>query len=177
LTERTSAEQAAALKEPLASVNRRWDDLLRGIVERQRQLENALLRLGQFQHALQELLTWIDATDHTLETELKPIAGDPQLLEVELAKLKVLVNDIQAHQSSVDTLNDAGRQIIESGKGTDEASTTQDKLSTLNRRWRDLLQKAADRQLELEEALRDAQRYLFFSCFFFDRGSQLWRSW
>lgn len=90
LTERTSAEQAAALKEPLASVNRRWDELLRGIVERQRQLENALLRLGQFQHALAELLTWIDNTNRTLDNELKPVAGDPQLLEVELAKLKVI---------------------------------------------------------------------------------------
>lgn len=69
------------------------------------------------------------------------------------------MNDIQAHQTSVDTLNDAGRQIIESGKGTDEASATQEKLSTLNRQWRDLLQKTADRQRELEDALRDAQRF------------------
>lgn len=91
LTERTSVEQAAALKEPLTNVNRRWDELLRGIVERQRQLENALLRLGQFQHALAELLTWIDATNKTLDNELKPVAGDPQLLEIELAKLKVIL--------------------------------------------------------------------------------------
>lgn len=89
MTERTSAEQAAALKEPLSAVNQRWDELLRGVVERQRQLEHALLRLGQFQHALAELMAWIDATDRTLERELKPVAGDPQLLEVELAKLKV----------------------------------------------------------------------------------------
>jgi hypothetical protein len=88
LTERTSADQAAAIKEPLSAVNRRWDELLRGMVERQRQLENALLRLGQFQHALAELLVWIDKTDGTLD-ELKPVAGDPQVLEVELAKLKV----------------------------------------------------------------------------------------
>lgn len=116
LTERTSADQAAAIKEPLSAVNKRWDDLLRGVVERQRQLENALLRLGQFQHALNELLVWISKTDKTLD-ELKPVAGDPQILEIELAKLKVLINDIQAHQTSVDTLNDAGRQIIESGEG------------------------------------------------------------
>lgn len=116
LTERTSADQAAAIKEPLLAVNRRWDDLLRGMVERQRQLENALLRLGQFQHALNELLVWISKTDRTLD-ELKPVAGDAQVLEIELAKLKVLINDIQAHQTSVDTLNDAGRQIIESGEG------------------------------------------------------------
>nr|CAD7258245.1 unnamed protein product [Timema shepardi] len=158
LTERTSADQAAAIKEPLSQVNRRWDDLLRGMVERQRQLENALLRLGQFQHALTELLVWIERTDKTLD-ELKPVAGDPQVLEVELAKLKVLVNDIQAHQTSVDTLNDAGRQLIESGKGTTEASTTQEKLSKLNRHWRDLIQKTADRQLELEDALKEAQRF------------------
>lgn len=67
------------------------------------------------------------------------------------------MNDIQAHQSSVDTLNDAGRQLIESGG--DEASKTQDRLNSLNRKWRDLLQKAADRQSELEEALRDAHRF------------------
>lgn len=72
-------------------MNRRWDELLRGMVERQRQLENALLRLGQFQHALAELLIWIDKTDGTLD-ELKPVAGDPQVLEVELAKLKVTIS-------------------------------------------------------------------------------------
>jgi hypothetical protein len=58
------------------------------MVERQRQLENALLRLGQFQHALAELMVWIEKTDKTLD-DLKPVAGDPQVLEVELAKLKV----------------------------------------------------------------------------------------
>ncbi|XP_012271176.1 microtubule-actin cross-linking factor 1 isoform X24 [Orussus abietinus] len=158
LTERTSSEQAAAIKEPLGAVNRRWDGLLRGVVERQRLLENALLRLGQFQHALDELLVWIDKTDRTLD-DLRPVAGDPQVIEVELAKLKVLVNDIQAHQTSVDTLNDAGRQLIEDGKGTAEASTTAEKLGTLNRRWRDLLQRAADRQRELEDALREAQSF------------------
>lgn len=52
----------------------------------------------------------------------------------------MLVNDIQAHQTSVDTLNDAGRQIIESGKNSAEASATQDKLGKLNSKWRDLLQ-------------------------------------
>ncbi|XP_061509868.1 dystonin isoform X25 [Anopheles gambiae] len=158
LTERTSAEQAGAIREPLNAVNRRWENLLRGMVERQKQLEHALLHLGQFQHALNELLVWINKTDANLD-ELKPIPGDPQLLEVELAKLKVLANDIHAHQSSVDTLNDAGRKLIENDRGSLEASTTQDKLQQLNKQWRDLLQKAADRQHELEESLREAQAF------------------
>ncbi|XP_016957061.1 dystonin isoform X35 [Drosophila biarmipes] len=159
LTERTSPEQAASIREPLSVVNRRWEALLRGMVERQKQLEHALLHLGQFQHALNELLVWINKTDSTLD-QLKPIPGDPQLLEVELAKLKVLANDIQAHQNSVDTLNDAGRQLIETEKGSIEASTTQEKLRKLNNEWKQLLQKASDRQHELEEALREAHGYI-----------------
>merc|ERR550532_1269405 len=158
LTEKTSPDQARAIKEPLAEVNRRWTDLNKSIVVRQKELEHALLRLGQFQHALNELLVWIERTDKTLDT-LKPVYGDPQVIEVELAKLKVIVNDIQAHQSSVDTLNDAGRQIIETEKGSREASQTQQKLNELNSKWNALLTKGEDRQAELEDALREAQEF------------------
>ena len=129
-----------------------------GSIRQKRPLEHALLRLGQFQHALSELLVWIERTDKTLDT-LKPVYGDPQVIEVELAKLKVIVNDIQAHQSSVDTLNDAGRQIIETEKGSREASQTQQKLNELNSKWNALLTKGEDRQAELEDALREAQEF------------------
>merc|ERR1719412_460958 len=158
LMENATPEQARKIKEPLADVNHRWDDLNRAINSRQKELEQALLRLGQFQHALNELLIWIERTDKTLDG-LKPVYGDPQVIEVELAKLKVMVNDIQAHQSSVDTLNDAGRQIIESEKGSREASNTQTKLNELNSKWNDLLARAEGRQVELEDALREAHAF------------------
>ena len=139
-------------------MNRRWNELNRSIVIRHKELEHALLKLGQFQHALNELLVWIERTDKTLDS-LKPVYGDPQVIEVELAKLKVIINDIQAHQSSVDTLNDAGRQIIESEKGSREASHTQQKLNELNTSWNNLLTKGENRQTELEDALREAQAF------------------
>lgn len=41
----------------------------------------------------------------------------------------------------------------------DEASVTQDKLNTLNAQWRSLMQKAANRQRELEDALHEAQQF------------------
>ncbi|MCL4115460.1 UNVERIFIED_CONTAM: hypothetical protein GTU68_053574, partial [Idotea baltica] len=156
LKERTSPDQAAAIMKPLGEVNRRWDGLMKGIVERQRDLEYALLKLGQFQHALSELLVWIQRTDKTLD-DLKPVFGDPQVIEVELAKLKVQINDIQAHQSSVDTLNDAGRQLIEADKGSEDASITQKKLGELNKKWNELQEKALSKQNDLENALREAQ--------------------
>lgn len=88
LSEQTSSEQARALRQPLDEINRRWTALLRGLVDRQRELENALLRLGQFQHALGELLVWMARTERALD-ECRPVAGDAQVIEVELAKHKV----------------------------------------------------------------------------------------
>ena len=133
---------------------------MRGVVDRQRELEHALLRLGQFQHALNELFVWIQRTDGTLD-ELKPVFGDPNVIEVELAKLKVLINDIQAHQTSVDTLNDAGRQLVESDKGSDDANKTQQRLILLNKKWGDLCDKASNRQKELEDDQREALDIIF----------------
>ena len=78
LCEHATPQQARSIKEPLGDVNRRWDELNKSINNRQKELENALLRLGQFQHALNELLIWIQRTHKTLET-LKPVYGDPQV--------------------------------------------------------------------------------------------------
>lgn len=141
---------------PLGEVNRRWDDLMKNINDRQRNLENALLKLGQFQHTLKELLVWIERTSKNLD-DMKPVFGDPQIIEVELAKLKISINDIQAHQSSVDALNDAGRQLIESDLGSEDSSQTQKKLLELNKKWETLQDKAMCKQSDLENALREAQ--------------------
>jgi len=111
----------------------------------QRELEKALLHLGQFQHALNELLVWIQRTDSTLD-ELKPAYGDPCVIELELAKLKVLIHDIQAHQSTVDTLNDASRKLFEADKSYDDPNNNKKQLALLNKKWDDMVEKASNRQ-------------------------------
>ncbi|CAK9254223.1 unnamed protein product [Sphagnum jensenii] len=158
LLERVSPDQARPIREPLNDINRRWDELLKGIVDRNTDLENALLKLGQFQHALNEFLAWITKTEKTLD-EMRPVFGDPQVIEVELAKHKVLMNDIHAHQTSLDTLNIAGKQLMASERGTENARVTQSKLDNLNSHWEQLHDKASQRQRELEEALKDAQAF------------------
>ena len=154
LKEHTSPDQAAHLEELLAKVNRDWEELLCGVLEKQRELEQILLRLGQSHHALNELLVWIERTDSTLD-ELKTVLGDPMVIEVELAKLKVVINDIQAHQTSVDALNDAGHQLAESASD----SEARQRLELLNSKWGDLLDKATHRQRELEDALKEARAF------------------
>lgn len=55
------------------------------LVFEQHKLEGALLALGQFQHALDELLTWLTHTEDLLN-EQRPVGGDPKAIEIELAK-------------------------------------------------------------------------------------------
>jgi dystonin len=122
-------KDAPIIHDILKTNNDRYAALRAELHERQ----HALLHFGQFQHALNELLIWISHIENTL-ANLRPIPDDPQLLEVKLAELNVLANDIKAHQSSVDTLNENDR----------------DSLEALNTQWRDLLVKAANCQHELE---------------------------
>ncbi|KAL1477418.1 hypothetical protein MTO96_017491 [Rhipicephalus appendiculatus] len=88
-----------------------------------------------------------------------PVVGDAQVIEVELAKHEVLMNDIEAYPGSVDTLNRAGRQLIEVDRHSEYAIVRQTEVVDLNRRWKALQDKAAERQQQLEAALREAQAF------------------
>ena len=55
---------------------------------------------------------------------------------------------------SVESVNQAGREVISSEGGADAAST-RGKLDRMNHKWDTVLAKMRDRQLELQDALRD----------------------
>ncbi|XP_054858022.1 dystonin isoform X2 [Eublepharis macularius] len=145
------------VQEPLSELKLLWETLENKIVSRQHKLEGALLALGQFQHALDELLTWLTHTEDLLN-EQKPVGGDPKAIEIELAKHHVLQNDVLAHQSTVETVKKAGNDLIQSS-AVEEASNLQSKLELLNQRWQNVWEKTEKRKQQLDSALIQAQGY------------------
>ncbi|XP_045077690.1 microtubule-actin cross-linking factor 1-like isoform X5 [Coregonus clupeaformis] len=145
------------IQEPLTELRHLWDNLGDKITHRQHKLEGALLALGQFQHALSELQSWLSHTHSTLDTQ-RPINSDPKAIEIELAKHHVLRNDVLSHRSTVETVNAAGAELLESSPG-DEANHLRDQLDHLNRGWENLLLKSQDRQKLLEAALHQAEGF------------------
>uniref|UniRef100_A0A8C3WDJ7 Dystonin n=1 Tax=Catagonus wagneri TaxID=51154 RepID=A0A8C3WDJ7_9CETA len=143
--------------DPLMELKLIWDSLDERIINRQHKLEGALLALGQFQHALDELLVWLTHTEDLLG-EQKPVGGDPKAIEIELAKHHVLQNDVLAHQSTVEAVNKAGNDLIASSAG-EEASSLQNKLEILNQRWQNVLEKTEQRKQQLDGALRQAKGF------------------
>nr|XP_056712073.1 dystonin [Euleptes europaea] len=145
------------VQEPLSELKLLWETLETKIVSRQHKLEGALLALGQFQHALDELLTWLTHTEDLLN-EQKPVGGDPKAIEIELAKHHVLQNDVVAHQTTVETVKKAGNDLIQSS-AVEEASNLQSKLELLNQRWQNVWEKTEKRKQQLDSALIQAQGY------------------
>lgn len=82
------------------------------MVERKRKIENEMLRIGKLKNDIEELLIWIDKKDGKID-EIKNVDGDKKVIEVEIEKMKVMVNDIKENKKSVDKINDEGRKIIE----------------------------------------------------------------
>ncbi|XP_066570676.1 plectin [Amia ocellicauda] len=132
-----------------------WDTLEKETVNRQHQLESALLGLGQIQNTLEELHTWLSHTADLLQG-YRPISIDLQTCEIELAKHKVLRNDVMSHARTVESLNKAGRELLEAGTG-DSPHGLQAQLEKLNERWEFVRCETERRQLELENNLSQVQ--------------------
>ncbi|XP_057875965.1 dystonin isoform X1 [Melospiza georgiana] len=157
LKKATQESDKHTVQDPLSELRLLWDSLEDRIISRQHKLEGALLALGQFQHALDELLAWLTHTEDLLN-EQKPVGGDPKAIEIELAKHHVLQNDVFAHQSTVEAVKKAGNDLIESS-AVEEASNLRSKLELLNQRWQNLLEKTEQRKQQLDSALIQAQGF------------------
>ncbi|XP_074531263.1 dystonin isoform X8 [Halichoeres trimaculatus] len=153
----TEEADRSAIQEPMSELKMLWDNLDEKIISRQHKLEGGLLALGQFQHALDELLAWMSHTEELLNEQRKA-GGDPKAIEIELAKHHVLQNDVLAHKATVETVNKAGNDLVESSAG-EEASSLQSKLENLNQRWKAILEKTTQRKQQLESALLQAQGF------------------
>uniref|UniRef100_A0A8C7UIP2 Dystonin n=1 Tax=Oncorhynchus mykiss TaxID=8022 RepID=A0A8C7UIP2_ONCMY len=153
----TEEYDRCAIQEPMTELKMLWDNLDEKIINRQHKLEGALLALGQFQHALDELLAWMSNTEELLNEQRKAV-GDPKAIEIKLAKHHVLQNDVLAHKTTVEAVNKAGTDLVESTSG-EEAAGLQNKLENLTQRWKNILEKTEQRRQQLDSALALATEF------------------
>ncbi|XP_066434273.1 microtubule-actin cross-linking factor 1, isoforms 6/7-like isoform X2 [Eleutherodactylus coqui] len=139
----------------LSDFRERWERLEEEAVSRQHQLEDALMGLGQFQNQLEELLNWLSYTSEQLQGPHLPCT-DLQSCEIELAKHKVLRNDVLSHTRTVESVDEAGRGILLSSPG-DGMDALQTRLRELMQRWEFVQSETERRQLELENDLSRVQ--------------------
>lgn len=164
-----SFDVLASLQEPLNSANKEWKRLQNGIVERKASLQNALLDMGQFNEALDEMLKWVERTDQSLEDMHQTTGSECELMtnnqlvsgiDVQLAKLKVLKNDINAQEQSVHKLKDTGKNLIKNETtGRQSLQEIKQRVQLLIDSWENLLLKLQEKQSTLHGQLAESRTY------------------
>ena len=67
---------------------------------------------------------------------------------------QIVQNDVHAHNVSIESMNEAGREVM-SSEGGRQATATQRKLDRLNESWEAIVAKTHDKKMALEDALRE----------------------
>ena len=165
-----SFDVLASLQEPLNSANKEWKRLQSSIVERKSSLQNALLEMGQFNEALDEMLKWLERVDQTLDEigneEDNSMSSSPdnfQLIsniDVQMAKLKVLQSDIKAQEQSVEKLKETGKNLIRNETtGKQSLHEIKQRVQMLIDNWQSLLLKLQEKQFTLNSRLIETQSF------------------
>uniref|UniRef100_A0A915N437 GAR domain-containing protein n=1 Tax=Meloidogyne javanica TaxID=6303 RepID=A0A915N437_MELJA len=146
-----------SIRQPLGELNQRWNVLLKRLLDSQQRLERALLDMGQFSQAHAQLVDWIDKTLTTLdgvegEWRLYSDSGASGLkhIEIALCKLRILQNDISAHQPSYEAILTAGAQILRQ-EDSSAAASTQPMIEHLVANWSKLDERTQQLFNELEQ--------------------------
>ena len=165
-----------SLQEPLNSANKEWKRLQSSIIERKSNLQNALLEMGQFNEALDEMLKWLERNDQALdEISLSSaqvyanldnsgqMASSNQLvssIDIQLAKLKVLQNDIKAQEQTVEKLKETGKNLIRNETtGKQTLQEIKQRVQLLIDNWENVLNKLEDKQNSLNNRLFESQNF------------------
>uniref|UniRef100_A0A0R3RSE7 GAR domain-containing protein n=1 Tax=Elaeophora elaphi TaxID=1147741 RepID=A0A0R3RSE7_9BILA len=150
----STAQQSANIRAPISDLNIRWNKLYALLNERQQKMEKALLEMGQFSQAYEQLMVWIEKTQNVLnEINSRPVSIKEA--EVEVCKHRVIQNEILVHEASVDTLNSAAKRIIAADPSA--ASSTQPMIDKLNSNWHMLVDKLEDVWVQLDDARKAAE--------------------
>ncbi|KPP61927.1 hypothetical protein Z043_119929 [Scleropages formosus] len=140
------------IQEPLSVLRDLWEHLGGQIVQRQHQVEAALLAMGQLPYALSELQSWFSQSHAFLNTQ-QPTSCDPKSLETELARNRVLKKELLSRSSTLERICAAGWELVGTTAG-DQAQHVQEQLDSLSRAWENLLLKVQAQQNLLETSLQ-----------------------
>ncbi|KRX18888.1 Plectin [Trichinella nelsoni] len=127
---------------------------------RHQDLEKALLQVGCAQVALDQMINWIEKTTGTVH-ELRCSPGDTKSVDLQLAVLRAIGNDVAAHRATVAEVTDAvtrNRQFLPDQSS--EQSSIVEKVEIMQSKW-DALMASIDVKLsELEYSKQETFRFL-----------------
>nr|XP_060491749.1 dystrophin [Panthera onca] len=111
----------------------RWKKLSSQLLEHCQKLEEQMAKLRKIQNHIKTLKKWMAEVDVFLKDEW-PALGDSEILKKQLKQCRLLVNDIQTIQPSLNSVNE-GAQKIKNEAEPEFACRLERELRELNTQW------------------------------------------
>ncbi|XP_062906974.1 dystrophin isoform X1 [Mobula hypostoma] len=114
--------------------------------------------LDSYQTALELVLTWLLSAEDSLQAQ-GAISDDVEEVKEQFHAHEGFMMELTSHQGSVGNILQAGNQLIEEGKlSEDEENEIREQMNLLNSRWETLRVASMERQSKLHEELMDLQQ-------------------
>ncbi|XP_078486580.1 microtubule-actin cross-linking factor 1 isoform X3 [Ciona intestinalis] len=127
------------------------------ITQRQSDLDNALLALGQLQHAIEEMVNWMEHVSHDMDkhdqiVDKCPI--NPRAVETEMSKHRIMYETIQSQKSTLDGITMTALNL--SAQQTDESADLNNAIENMSQQWDNLNAQADTLMQKLKEKLNES---------------------
>ncbi|KAM5290132.1 dystrophin isoform 2-T2 [Glossophaga mutica] len=129
----------------------RWQKLSSQLVQHCQKLEDHMAKLRKIQSHIKTLKKWMAEVDVFLKEEW-PALGDSEILKKQLKQCRLLVNDIQTIQPSLNSVNEGGQKIKNEAE-PEFASRLETELRELNFQWDHICQQVYARKEAIKEGL------------------------
>ncbi|XP_062039360.1 dystrophin isoform X5 [Lepus europaeus] len=145
-----------------------WKKLSYQLVDHCQKLEEQMNKLRKIQNHIKTLKKWMAEVDVFLKEEW-PALGDSEILKKQLKQCRLLVNDIQTIQPSLNSVNESGQKIKNEAE-PEFASRLETELRELNSQWdhmcrqvytrKDALKAGLDKTLSLQKDLSEMHEWM-----------------
>ncbi|XP_065483097.1 dystrophin isoform X10 [Caloenas nicobarica] len=154
IIEQSSTADAKVLKEQLESLNTRWQEICRQLVEKKKRLEEEKNILSEFQEDLNKLLVWLEEAESITGISLEP--GNEDQLRDCLSKVKLRVEKLPPHKGILKRLNETGGIALGSASlNPDKKHKLENTLKEANHRLLKVSKDLPEKQKEIEILLKD----------------------
>uniref|UniRef100_A0A663MFC2 Dystrophin n=1 Tax=Athene cunicularia TaxID=194338 RepID=A0A663MFC2_ATHCN len=154
IIDQSSTADAKVLKEQLESLNTRWQEICRQLVEKKKRLEEEKNILSEFQEDLNKLILWLEEADSVIAIPLEP-RNEDQLRDC-LSKVKLRVEELPPHRGILKQLNETGEIALGSASlNPDKKHKLESTLKEANHRLLKVSKDLPERQKEIDILLKD----------------------
>ncbi|CDS39395.1 Spectrin alpha actinin [Echinococcus multilocularis] len=166
--DRAPRDDLVELNRMLSELKYFWNAVCTKSLEKQKVLEEALLRSGQYKEAFVSLFEWINKIDSLLDdNEKKGCGGDVETVKQLEEAHRNLLAQLQEREASVTKLQTAASQLLtkcrpegsSDAAGLTDSLVMQEQLAGLNAQWTKVQLKAKARSDDLKLARKNAEEF------------------